>query len=187
MEIIQVMSMVHNLSEESKALLQNLMTQRSYPKGHHLLNLWQVPQHFYFIAKGAGRVYYMKDGHDVSDYLALDMNFVGAVPALFTGEPSHKAVELLEDSVVQSFVYKEFEKLCNENLEIGTLGRKMAVLAVLQGQKRIEDLRFLSAAERYNELLDKYPGITNRISLKHLASYLGTTQVSLSRIRGGKQ
>lgn len=187
MEIIQVMSMIHSLSEESKALLQNLMTQRTYPKGHHLLNLWQVPQHFNFIVKGAGRVYYMRDGHDVSDYFALDMNFVGAVPALFTGEPSHKAIELLEDSIVQSFVHKDFEKLCEENLEIGTLGRKMAVLAVVQGQKRIEDLRFLSAAERYKELLDKYPGITNRISLKHLASYLGTTQVSLSRIRGGKQ
>jgi hypothetical protein len=73
------------------------------------------------------------------------------------------------------------------NLEIGKLGRRLAVLGFLQGQKRIEDLRFLSAAERYKELLEKYPGITNRISLKHLSSYLGTTQVSLSRIRGGKQ
>lgn len=187
MEIIQAMCAVHSLSDKSKKLLGELVTERSYPKGHHLLNLWQVPQHFYFLVKGAGRVYYMREGQDISDYLALDMSFVGAVPALFTGEPSHKAVELLEDSVVQSFIYRDFEKLCDENLELGTLGRKMAVLAVLQGQKRIEDLRFLSAAERYRELLQKYPGITNRISLKHLASYLGTTQVSLSRIRGGKQ
>lgn len=187
MEIVKAMSMVHNLSNTSIELLEKMMTERCYPKGHHLINLWQVPQNFNFIVKGAGRVYYLRNGHDISDFLALDMSFVGALPALFTGEPSHKAVELLEDSKVQSFVYKDFEKLCDENLEIGTLGRKMAVLAVLQGQKRIEDLRFLSAAERYNELLKKYPGITNRVSLKHLASYLGTTQVSLSRIRGGKQ
>lgn len=187
MEIIDAMCMIHPLSEGSKKLLENLIIDRSYPKGQHLLNLWQVPQNFSFIVKGAARIYYMREGRDISDYFALDMTFCGAVPAIFTGEPSHKAIEVLEDSQVQSFVYKDFEKLCDENLEIGKLGRKLAVLAFLQVQKRIEDLRFLSAAERYEELLEKYPGITNRISLKHLASYLGTTQVSLSRIRGGKQ
>lgn len=187
MEIVNAMCAIHQLSDGSREVLGSMMSVHSYPKGHHLVNLWQTPVHLNFIVKGAGRVYYLRDGQDISDYLALDMSFVGAVPALFTGEPSHKAVELLEDSVVQSIVYQDFEKLCNENLEIGTLGRKLAVAAVLQGQQRIEDLRFLSAAERYHELLKKYPGITNRISLKHLASYLGTTQVSLSRIRGGKQ
>ena len=187
MEIVNAMCAIHQLSDGSREILRSLMSEHPYPKGHHLVTLWQTPAHFNFIVKGAGRVYYLRDGQDISDYLALDMSFVGAVPALFTGEPSHKAVELLEDSIVQSFVYKDFENLCDENLEIGTLGRKLAIAAVLQGQKRIEDLRFLSAAERYHELLNEYPGITNRISLKHLASYLGTTQVSLSRIRGGKQ
>lgn len=179
--------MIQPLSEGSKQLLENLITDRFYPKGQHLLNLWQVPYNFNFIVKGAGRIYYMRENRDISDYFAFDMNFFGAVPAIFTGEPSHKAMELLEDSHVQSFVYRDFEKLCDENLEIGKLGRKLAINAFLQGQKRMEDIRFLSAAERYNELLENVPGITNRVSLKHLASYLGTTQVSLSRIRGGKQ
>jgi len=58
---------------------------------------------------------------------------------------------------------------------------------MLEGQRRIESIRFLSAKERYEELERLYPGITNRAPLKYIASYLGTTQVSVSRIRAGKQ
>ncbi|MEQ8881167.1 MAG: hypothetical protein RLQ12_16100 [Cyclobacteriaceae bacterium] len=63
----------------------------------------------------------------------------------------------------------------------------MATFAFLDCQKRIEAIRFFSAAERYKLLEKQYPGISNRIPLKHIASYLGTTQVSLSRIRAGVQ
>jgi hypothetical protein len=63
----------------------------------------------------------------------------------------------------------------------------MATFAFLFCQRTIEDLRFRSAKERYDDLVMMYPGIENRIALKHIATYLGITQVSLSRIRGGKQ
>jgi len=117
----------------------------------------------------------------------MENQFVGAVPALFTGEPSHKAVEILEDSVIESIPYAEMEQMCCQNIEICNLGRKIAIIGFLEGQQRMEDMRFLSAAERYEELLRKYPGITNRVPLKHIASLLGITPVSLSRIRGGNQ
>jgi hypothetical protein len=65
--------------------------------------------------------------------------------------------------------------------------RKMSVFGMMEGQKRIESIRFYSARERYEELERLYPGITNRAPLKYIASYLGVTQVSISRIRAGKQ
>ncbi|MDN4165870.1 Crp/Fnr family transcriptional regulator [Cytophagales bacterium LB-30] len=187
MSLLQAFAAVQPLSESAQQLLAAAIVEKDYPKGHVLLPFGQIPAYMHYLVKGAGRIYYLRDGLDVTDYLALDQQFIGAVPALITQSPSHKAIELLEDSLLQSIRYATFEELCQQHLEIANLGRKMALFGFLEGQQRVEDLRFLSAAERYEELLRKHPTITQRIPLKHLASFLGTTQVSLSRIRSGKQ
>jgi CRP-like cAMP-binding protein len=187
MAIIEILNMISPLPEICKNELEAIIFENKYPKGYQLLRLWQVSNHMHFIVQGSGRIYYLRDGHDVTDYLALEGQFIGGVESLFTHEPSHKAIELTENSTVKSFLYSDFEKLCQRYHDIERLGRKMAIFAFLEGQRRIEAIRFLSAAERYQELERKYPGISNRIPLKYLASYLGTTQVSLSRIRSGIQ
>jgi CRP-like cAMP-binding protein len=187
MEILNAFSNISPLSSGTKQQLSEWIVSREYPKGQHLLNLWQVPKHLYYVVRGVTRIYYIKDGLDVTDYFAMENQFVGAVPALFTSEPSHKAIEVLEDSVIESIPYFEMEQMCTQNIEVCNLGRKIGIIGFLEGQQRMEDMRFLPAAQRYEELLRKYPGITNRVPLKHIASLLGITPVSLSRIRGGNQ
>jgi signal-transduction protein with cAMP-binding, CBS, and nucleotidyltransferase domain len=184
---IQAMLRISPLSAEAATALDKAIAMKLCAKNTHLLQIGQIDRHFYFINKGCGRVYYLKDGHDVTDFIAMDQQFIGGVESLFTRKPSQKAIEVLEDAEVYLLVYEQFEKLCYEYHDIERLGRRMAVFAFLQCQKRIEAMRFLSAAERYRELEEKYPGITNRVPLKHIASYLGTTQVSISRIRSGLQ
>lgn len=187
MEIIESLCKICPISELSKQEFLSIIIENNYSKGHSLLNLWETDKYFHYIVKGSGRVYYLRNGLDITDYFAMDGQFLGGIESLFTRKPSHKAIELTEDSTVQSFLYSDFEELCNKYHDIEKLGRKMAIFAFLEGQKRIESIRFLSAAERYHELEKKYPGISNRIQLKHIASYLGTTQVSISRIRKGIQ
>lgn len=185
--LIQVLQFISPLSAEAADAIIHITTVKTYPKGHQLLQLWQVDRYFHFINKGAGRVYYLKDGIDITDYIAMDKQFIGGLESLFTKQPSHKAIELLEQTELYSFLYDDFERLCIRFHEIERLGRKMATFAFLEAQRRIESIRFLTAAERYRELEKKYPGISNRIALKHIASYLGTTPVSISRIRSGIQ
>lgn len=185
--IIEAFTAISPLSEAAREAIVEVTTHHTYPKGHHLLELWHVDRYFHYIHHGAGRVYYLKDGLDITDYFALDQQFLGGVESLFTQRPSQKAIELLEESEVYSMLYEDMERLSAQYHEIETLGRRLAIFAFLEGQQRIESIRFLSAAERYQELEKKYPGISNRVPLKHIASYLGTTQVSLSRIRRGIQ
>lgn len=185
--LLHALQPVCPISPDAAQAFAEVITCNAYPKGHHLLSLWQIDKHFHFINTGSGRVYYLKDGLDITDYIAMDKQFIGGVESLFTGQPSHKAIELMEDSEVYSFLYDDFEELCAGYHDIERLGRKMATHAFLEGQHRIESMRFFSAAERYHQLEKKYPGIANRVPLKHIASYLGTTQVSLSRIRSGIQ
>lgn len=187
MTLIDAVLQFQKLSPESISRMESIVFKQELPKGEQLLRIGEIDRYFHFIQKGSGRVYYLKDDLDVTDYIAMDGQFLGGVESLFTHLPSHKGIELTENSTLESFLFQDFENLCSEIHEIESLGRKLSTFAFLEAQRRIESIRFLTAAERYQELCIKYPGISNRIPLKHLASYLGTTPVSLSRIRGGNQ
>jgi CRP-like cAMP-binding protein len=188
MKIIPIiLNKLSPISDETQTAFDKTIKEKRFDKGQLLVRIGQVPQNFYFIQKGLARVYYEKKNMDVTDYFAIDNQFIGALPALFTSTPSHKSIEILEDSVVEYFSYQEFDNLCKQFHDLQRAAAKMAVYGMLEGQARIESIRFLSAKERYEELEKLYPGITNRAPLKHIASYLGTTQVSISRIRAGKQ
>lgn len=181
---------LHNISpisDESQQALDEIISSKDHKKNSSLLKVGEVARRFFFIAKGIGRVFYIKKGHDVTDYFATDNQFIGGVESLFTYQPSHKGIEVLEDSEVYALNYPEFELLCLRHHDIERVGRKLAVFAFLSIQRRVESIRFLSLRERYFELEKQHPGITNRVPLKHIASYLGATQVSISRIRAGKQ
>lgn len=185
--IVQLLHVLSSISDETKHTFNQIIQSTETKKGAHLVRFKQVPENFYFVRKGLARVYYKHGKLDVTDYFAIDNQFIGALPALFTQTPSHKAIEVLEDSSVDYFAYADFDKLCSKHHDLERAARKMSIIGMIEGQKRIESIRFLSARERYEELEKLYPGITNRAPLKHIASYLGTTQVSISRIRAGKQ
>jgi len=186
-ELIRVMNLLTPLSQEEQEALNKICSRKTYKKNTTLLGLGEVSRRLFFIVKGLGRVYYIRDGNDITDYFAMDNNFMGGIPSYFTGQPSFKAMELLEDSDVIEIYNYEFEKLCDEYHQIEKCGRKLAIMAFLECQDEIENIRFLTAKERYFKFEKKFPGITNRAPLKHIASYLGTTQVSVSRIRAGIQ
>ncbi|HYH15700.1 MAG TPA: Crp/Fnr family transcriptional regulator [Flavisolibacter sp.] len=165
-----------------EALLLNIQY-KQFPKNHELLRIGQVSHYLYFIHTGLARIYYYFNELDVTTYFAMDNQFLGGIESLFTQQPSEKGIQLLEDSDVYFISYAAFEQLCLQHHVIERAGRKMAIYAFLIGQKRIESLRFHDARQRYEALEKQYPGISNRAPLKYIASYLGITQVSLSRIR----
>ena len=185
--VINVLNQLWPLKEESKQAFEEIILFKKYAKTDLLLDFGGIAKNLFFIQKGLARVYYLKDDLDVTDYFALENQFVGATRSLFLGLPAKKAIELLEDSQVFYFNYQAFDQLCIKYSDLERVARKLSIYGMLEEQKRIESIRFLSARERYWELEKKYPGITNRVSLQHIASYLNTTNVSLSRIRAGKQ
>lgn len=183
--MLQALQTVSPMSPEAVNALETSIEHETRKRGTHLLKIGGVSHYMYFIKRGVARVHYEINGMDVTDYFAIDGQFIGGVESLFTGKPSKKGIQLLEDSEVQRINYAEFEKLCGQYHDIERAGRRMAIFAFLEGQQRIESIRFHEAKERYAELNAKYPGLINRCPLKYIASYLGITQVSLSRIRAG--
>lgn len=165
------------------AALDNDVIATRYERNTHLLEIGSVSQYMYFVVRGLARVYYYHKGVDVTDYFAIDQQFIGGVESLFTGQPSEKAIQLLENSEVCAVSISDLEHLSDSYPDIGRAGRRLAVFAFLEGQRRIQSIRFNEAKERYFELDKKYPGLLNRCPLKFVASYLGITPVSLSRLR----
>ena len=103
---------------------------------------------------------------------------------LFSNNPSIENIQLLEDSVFHYISNQNLQKLYNKHPDLNTIGRKVAEEYCLLLENRIASLQVDSAEDRYRKLIKDFPNISQRVSLGHIASYLGITQATLSRIRG---
>jgi CRP-like cAMP-binding protein len=139
--------------------------------------------HVYFIEKGMARTFYIKDGKDVTYWIAGENEFVGAMGSFFSRTVSNKNVETLEDCILWEFNYNRLEELYAQSKEMERMGRLFACYGIALQEKRFDDLHCMTARERYDLLLQNHPQIIQRVPLGIIASYLGITQETLSRIR----
>ena len=130
------------------------------------------------------RIYYLHDGIDITENFFFENNIIARVESLLTGKPSRKAIQILEDADIVSINANALFELYNRFHEIERLFRKIFEAAYVDTVNRIEGMQFHAAEERYKALLHEAPDVLKRVPLKYVASYLGITQVSLSRIRG---
>lgn len=137
----------------------------------------------YFVKKGLCRIYYYKDGLDITEAFAFENSLIARVESLFTGKPSKKGIQTLEDSEFIGISSPALFDLYDQFPEIERLFRKIFESAYVDTVNRIESMQFHTAEERYKDLIKNSPDLLQRVPLKHIASYLGITQVSLSRIR----
>ena len=172
------------LSEEAKAAIEGITRIVNIQKNKDLQPIGHTCKTVYFIIKGIARIYYYKDGIDITDSFAIENNVIARVESLFTGKPSRKAIQILEDAEIVAIDANKLFKLYDSYPEIERLFRKIFEASHVDTVNRIEGIQFHSAEERYKALLDEAPTIIQRVPLKYIASYLGITQVSLSSIRG---
>jgi CRP-like cAMP-binding protein len=100
--------------------------------------------------------------------------------------PSEHYIELTENSIVLEFEREKLTELSNKHHDFERLSRKIITKIMLQLQQRVVYLQFATAKERYHFLLKEYPKIELHIPLGDIASYIGITQETLSRIRAKK-
>lgn len=137
----------------------------------------------YFVMDGVARIFYLKDGNDLTEHFAFGGNIIVRAESLFTEKPSNKGIQALTKLRTIAIDSQKLFLLFDTYLEIERLFNKIFIQEYLETIRRVESLQFQSAKERYAELLNE-TRLINQIPLKYIASYLGITQVSLSRIRG---
>ena len=173
----------HKLSIESKEAIFNICSISTIPKNKDLQSIGHTCRTIYFVKKGIARIYYYKDGTDITESFAFENSLIARVESLFTEKPSKKGIQVLEDSEFIGISSPLLFGLYDQYPEIERLFRKIFESAYVETVNRIESIQFHTAEERYLALTRESPDFLKRISLKYIASYLGITQVSLSRIR----
>lgn len=144
----------------------------------------EVCNHFYFLEKGCMRTYYItQDGQEKTRLISFDNTPVTALTSFINQKPSVEYIDALEDSELLSISHDDFFTLVNEIPSWGLFYRRMLELAFTFQNNRIEDLVTLSAKDRYEKLLKDRPHYIQRLSNRIVASYLGISQETLSRLK----
>lgn len=156
------------------------------PKGTQLVREEKFTDKLYFIYRGSAKAYHSKDGKLITDWFAFDNQFICAITGYFLKKPSEHCIELTENSIILEFEREKLTELSNNHHDFESFSRKIITKIMLQLQQRVVYLQFATAKERYHFLLKEYPKIELHISLGDIASYIGITQETLSRIRAKK-
>ncbi|MBP6687315.1 MAG: Crp/Fnr family transcriptional regulator [Lacibacter sp.] len=183
-QLFQYFKQFNPLSTEATDGIEAICRVLVIRKNNDLQPIGHTCKNIYFINKGLARIYYFKDDTDITESFAFENNIIVRVESLFTGKPSRKAIQILEDAEIVAIDANKLFKLYDHFPEIERLFRKIFEASHVETVNRIEGIQFHTAEERYKALLSEAPDVIKRVPLKYIASYLGITQVSLSRIRG---
>lgn len=138
----------------------------------------------YFVEDGLIRsFYYNEKGREITTNFCMKGASFACIDTLFKNIPTKYNFETLEDSIVLVCDYQKIEDLCMESVEYARLARFILGDLMTQMADRIAFLQYLSAKEKYDKLMTDTPTIIQKVPLGMVASYLGITQETLSRIR----
>ncbi|PZP41284.1 MAG: Crp/Fnr family transcriptional regulator [Pseudopedobacter saltans] len=183
MHLDKILDGIHPLSSEAKSLIVSATTEVHFPKGHILFKENRYEQNVYFLKSGIARAFSTIDDGEITFWFGMQGDFIISMQNYIENRRSYETIELLEDAELYQISNKNLQNLYNQNVEIANWGRKLAEKELVKTEKRFISRQLGTATERYKELLNTYPDLMQRVALCHIASFLGITQVSLSRIR----
>ncbi len=174
----------NKVPEEQIDEFVDLFSLESYKKKAIIIPPNNVHHHqFFFIVKGIVRIYYEAEGKEItSDFKETNSFFVNGY-TLFTGYPNIDFHQALDDTICLVANYNDIESLSKKYHAIEHLGRKMVENYYAIYLKANYNKLFLSAEERYNVFVNERASIMNQIPLRYVASHLGITPETLSRLR----
>lgn len=172
-----------NLSPEIEAELSKRIKFQTKQKGDFFLKQGQIVSSLFIIETGLVRSFFIKDDKEVNAWFGLENIILGSILPLFYKLPSFENIQFLEQSNIYYITSDDLNELYKKYHQMETIGRIMAEEYCKIMEERIMSLHTQSAEQRYQTLLREQPEVSQRVSLGHIASYLGITQETLSRIR----
>lgn len=172
-----------SLSAATLEELSHYCTRRTYEKESLILQNREICKHLYYIEQGLIRIFYYKKNKEITEWFAPSDNFCFSIISYFDELPSNLIIECLEKSKITLITKKGLDKLTKENLEISNLLISLFSDSLKTSQKRLYNLHFHTARQRYEKLFVDQPEIIKKAPQRYIASYLGISAETLSRIR----
>lgn len=172
------------LTDREWEIFGSKLEARAFSKGEIILMEGQVEQYLSFIVTGTIRQFVYSDkGEDISMCFCSDNSFFSSYASFITRQPSRTCTEALDDLEVLRISYDNLQECYSISHTGERLGRLNAELSLAFKEEREIMLLTMSAQERYIHLLENNPKLLSLVKLEHIATYLGITPQSLSRIR----
>jgi len=162
------------------------ITKRTIEKGETLLKQGQICHTIFFVESGYLRVFIEKDATEINTDFIFENNFVTNLKSLRQSIPSETTIQAGESALVYEFNKDKLMILYKDSPEIESFGRKLLEQLLIASEEHSNLFKIFSPTERYKYLQANKPQLLQRISLSHIASYLGIARETLSRIRKSK-
>jgi len=163
--------------------INSLLQMHELPKRHLLLKAGKPCDYLYFIEKGLARNFYTEDEKEFTNDIVIEGELLVSFSSFISREPANESIELLEDSTLKAIHYNDLQTLYTTYPIMERIGRKMAEHYYNSLAAKTYRLKFSSTTERYEYLFRNKIEIIRRVPIGIIASYLGMTIETLSRIR----
>jgi CRP-like cAMP-binding protein len=171
------------LSDSELEEIANKFKRKEVKKNNYVFRQGDTCKDFVFVDKGCLRLYYVKDGIEISVWFAFQPSSAIEVYSFISEKPSNHFLQAIEDSEVLYLPKTELKKLYQYQPKMQEMMRNFWEAVLLDLISRFTALETDSAEKRYLDLLNKQPDYVEAIPQKYLASFIGVTPTSLSRIR----
>ncbi|MCU4166050.1 Crp/Fnr family transcriptional regulator [Carboxylicivirga caseinilyticus] len=183
MELINYIKSHLTLTNDDELFINSMTQTETYKKGDIIREPYSKSKVIHFIHQGFARNYYVKNGKDITYFFLKDNSFTFSVDAVYFNAPTKYGLQAEEDLILTSFKYDDLMKMLERIPKMAHLYEIEMAKFIKQLSDKYYLIQFQSAQDRYNSMLERYPDILLHVSLGHVASYLGITQETLSRIR----
>jgi len=181
--VIDTLNYFYPVSEGIKDYFRKHTFPCSFRKGKLLLKAGEICDHIYFIKKGAVRGFIRDGAKDITTWITAENEIVSSISSLDMKEPAQENMQAIENCELLALTYSDFQDLYIKFPEFNILARKLLQKYYQDAERRAFIARVTKAEKKYRLFLIRYGHLANRIPLKYIASFLGITLETLSRVR----
>lgn len=184
--IIEFLNTYAPIEEEVKKEIISALKFESIKKGETLIKKNRVCNRIYFLNSGVVRSFFYKEDKDITYWIYAPNQMLTSWNSFINQTPASDEFEATDDSELCSLTHEQWCTLCDTHPSLNMVYRKILETEMANIDEFYKGYYFMTAKEKYDLLLTVFPEITQIANLKHIASMMGITQETLSRIRGMK-
>jgi CRP-like cAMP-binding protein len=186
-KLFQVIASIIVLNAELVDCFREKVYKQEVKKGNYILDPSKVSDKMFFVESGLIRGFYIKDGKDITTGFMREGDFALSPISFFGNMPPFEYLETVEDCSFYVINRENLQYIYDNFTEFNKVGRVLVEDYYVRSETRTHFIRMNTGEEKYTFFLKNYPWVANRVSNQHIASFIGVTPETLSRIRAKKR
>jgi CRP/FNR family transcriptional regulator, anaerobic regulatory protein len=184
--LLHYLHSIYPLSPELREHLSGILKVKQLSRKDYLLRAGHISHLTCFVGQGLLRCFYHLEDQEVSAWFMKEGDVIVSVESFFHQTPSKESIQAMEDCVLYYITYEELQFLYRHFMEFNFIGRVLTERYYILSEQRLYYLRMQRGKERFDYLRAYHSELLGRVPDKHLASYLGISDVYLSQLKNGR-